>query len=225
MLEAKPPADIQTEGSRFQGLKLFLIIATAVACGLFLALVVARLFLFPRAFTPVSLDLQERQVLKAKLSRLEHFRGNVAVSPGAFPPPEPYTEKEGSREVAFSARELNGLLAGEPALAHRLAFVLSDNLLSARLLVPIDPDIPLLGGKTLPVTAGLEIASQQGRVAVKLKGVSVWGVPVPNAWLGNLKDVDLVSKFGDDGGFWSTFATGVAEIRIDNNELYLRLKK
>ena len=30
-----------------------------------------------------------------------------------------------------------------------------------------------------------------GRPVMVLKGVSVWGVPLPNAWLGNLKNIDL----------------------------------
>ena len=41
---------------------------------------------------------------------------------------------------------------------------MSDNLMSAKLLVPIDQDFPLLGGKTLRVTGGLEVAVEQIRV-------------------------------------------------------------
>jgi hypothetical protein len=54
---------------------------------------------------------------------------------------------------------------------------------SARLLVPVDPDFPILGGETLKVRAGLELAYRLGKPVVVLKGISVMGVPLPNAWM------------------------------------------
>ena len=42
-----------------------------------------------------------------------------------------------------------------------------------------------------------------------LRGVRLWGVPIPNAWLGGLKDVDVVPRFGDQGGLWQAFAESI----------------
>ena len=80
-------------------------------------------------------------------------------------------------------------------------------------------------GKTLRVSAGAELAFRADRPVVILKGVSVMGVPVPNAWLGNLKNVDLVSEFGDQSGFWQGFADGVEEIQISEGKLLLHLRE
>lgn len=80
-----------------------------------------------------------------------------------------------------------------------------------------------MGGKTLKVSAGTELAYANGRPIVILKGVSVWGVPIPNAWLGNLKNVDLVKEFGGDEGFWKTFAEGIEDIHIVEGELKIKL--
>ena len=53
--------------------------------------------------------------------------------------------------------------------------------------------------------AGVELAYRQSRPIVVLKGVSVMGVPVPNAWLGGIKNIDLVNEYGEGDGFWQAF--------------------
>ncbi|MCK7546644.1 hypothetical protein ACFQGA_06635 [Marinobacter koreensis] len=139
--------------------------------------------------------------------------------------PVPYSEEGASREVRFSERELNGMLANNTDLAQRLAVDLSDDLLSAALLVPLDKDFPVLGGRTLRVNAGVELSFANGRPLVKLRSVSLMGVPIPNAWLGNLKNVDLVNEFGANPGFWKSFAAGVDYIRVEDGRLLVRLKE
>jgi hypothetical protein len=63
------------------------------------------------------------------------------------------------------------------------------------------------------------------RPVVILRGVSIWGVPIPNAWLGGIKNIDLVSEFGMDSGFWRTFAAGIEDIRIVDGRLSVILKE
>ena len=105
------------------------------------------------------------------------------------------------------------------------AIDLADNLASVKMIIPLDPDFPILGGKTLKANAGAELAYANGRPIVILKGISVWGVPIPNAWLGNLKNVDLVKEFGGDEGFWKSFSDGVENIRVIVGELKIKLKE
>jgi hypothetical protein len=187
--------------------------------------------LFPGEFRPVTLDPGEEQVLEQKLERLDPTlqQGSRAGRPAADGQAplttERYTEEGASREIALSERELNALLARNTDLAQRLAIDLSDNLASARLLVPLDPEFPLFGGKTLQLTAGMEMRFAAGRPVVILKGVSIWGVPLPNAWLGNMKNIDLVQEFGNDRGFWQAFADGVEVIDVKDGELRIRLKE
>ena len=117
------------------------------------------------------------------------------------------------------------MLAHNTDLANKLAIDLSDNLASAKLLVDLDPDMPVLGGKTLKVTAGIELHIGKGKPMAILKGVSVWGVPLPNAWLGNLKNIDLIKEFGNAGGFWQAVNDGVEELEITEGKLRVKLKK
>ncbi len=179
-------------------------------------------YLFPTEFTPVELSEREQQRLDQKLQR-------IGIQPGrkgkARLEPEPYSEKDASREVFFSEKEINAMLAHNTDMADKLAIDLSDNLASAKLLIDVDPDFPVIGGKTLKVTAGMELHLNQSRPRAVLKGVSVWGVPLPNAWLGNLKNVDLISEFGDAGGFWQAVRDGIEEIEITDGKLRIKLKE
>ena len=60
---------------------------------------------------------------------------------------------------------------------------------------------------------------------VVLKGVSIMGVPIPNAWLGGMKNVDLVREFGGQEGFWKSFSDGVEYIRVEEGNLKVKLKE
>ena len=100
--------------------------------------------------------------------------------------PEPYTEEGASREIRLTERELNGLVANTPDIAERVAIDLSDDLVSVKLVLPVDDEVPVLGGKTLKGHRGLTINYEGDKPNIALKGVSVGGIPLPNAWLGNL---------------------------------------
>ena len=206
------------------GWKTAFIVLVAVIITMIVTAFVFYKQIFPSEFTPVELTQKEQQRLEQKIERLEDMTGSVDRA-GKPLEPERYTEAGASRQVSFSEKELNALIAGNTDLATRLAIDLSDDLASARLLLPVDPDAPFLGGKTIKVTAGVELAYANSKPIVILKGVSLWGVPVPNAWLGNVKNVDLVQEFGSDEGFWKAFADGVELIEVREGELRVVLKE
>lgn len=226
----------QRRPSRFK--ILLLVVAVAVVTSVItVCLTVA--YLFPNEFKPVTLSDREEQVLDAKLSRLVPAQRPAETKsgrhgdhrqmgrgePAPLVTPERYSEAGASRQITLSERELNGLLARNTDLAHKLAIDLSKDLASAKLLLPLDPDVPFFGGKTLKVTAGLELRYDDRNPIVVLKGISIWGVPLPNAWLGGLKNVDLVDEFGSETGFWKAFASGVEHIRVEEGSLTLKLKE
>ncbi|MDD3519139.1 MAG: hypothetical protein PHQ14_12390 [Chromatiales bacterium] len=205
-----------------------------------------RTYVLPAPFTPVVLSPQEMQVVEAKLARLD--------LPGAYPQqrspgigepdrraerdrplidldandgplvPELYREDPASRTVMFTQRELNGLIARDPNLVGRAAVHLAPGQLSLQMLIPLDPEFPLLGGRNLRVAAGLGLAYADGRPQVVLKGVSLMGVPIPNAWLGGIKNVDLVREFGDEG-FWKAVAEGIESVQVQDGRLTLVLRE
>lgn len=210
---------------------LFVLIAILLTAGL--SFWIFRTYISPSDFKPVELSNKEQSRLDSKLQwlglnprdllpnakREEQFDAQGRLQP------EKYQESPEKRDVRMSERELNALLASNPELARRFAIDLSDNLASAKMLIPLDPDLPVMGGKILRVNAGLELAYRSEKPVVKLRGVSVMGVPVPNAWLGNLKNVDLIEQFGSDPGFWSSFSAGIGLIEIEEGQLHIKLKE
>lgn len=221
--DSQTPAPANTSSRwKIAGIILLTIVLTV---GITLWLVFT--LVFPAGFKPVTLSQNEMQVLEAKLERLESGARQSTRATEGTPPlsPERYSEDGASRAISLSEKELNALLATNTDMAHRLAIDLSDDLASARLLVPLDPEFPLLGGKTVKLTAGMEIRYSQGRPVAILRGVSIWGVPVPNAWLGHMKNVDLVQEFAAEPGFWQSFAAGVEAIEVKEGALRLKLKE
>ncbi len=216
------------KSSRMGWLKLTFIIGAAAIIATVASVWVTRQYLFPDAFSPVTLTAKEEQVLNAKIDRMEHFVNSR--QPSALPEkdpaaPERYTEDPAMRTIVLSEKELNALIAKDTELAEKLVIDLSDGMASAKLLLPLDADFPILGGKILKVAAGLGIDYSDGKPVVILKGVSLWGVPVPNAWLGNMKNVDLVKEFGAEKGFWKSFAEGIDKIEIREESLQIRLRE
>ena len=181
-------------------------------------------YLFPTAFKAVSLSTSEAQVLDRKLHVVNLSELSVNASNTALKP-EPYSESDQARRVVFSEREVNALLAHNTEFADKLAIDFSQDLASATWLLPLDPEFPVLGGKTLKLTAGLELAFKAERPVVKLRGISLWGVPLPNAWVGYKKNIDLVNEFGAQGGFWNAFADGIEELVVEDEQIVIQLKR
>jgi len=197
-------------------------------------LFIVKSWLFSQPFDPVVLSPAESQRLEDKLTRFDQFGGRsrtVLPNQGRANAldgdlqPEAYSEKGASREIRLSEREINAMIAQNTDLARKMVVDFSDDLVSVKLLIPVDPDFPILGGKTLKVKAGAELAFRASRPVFILRGVSVMGVPLPNAWLGGLKNIDLVEIFGAEPGFWKGFADGVAAIQVRDGSLQIVLKE
>lgn len=211
---------------RTLGIMLITIIISVLA-----TVFVINYFLFPKKLDPVELSQREESVLNQKLKQFglptfNNEKEDTSTQKNATAmEPEAYTEVDAKREVSFSEKELNAILAKNTDLADKAAIDLSDNLASFKMILPLDPDFPFLGGKTLKVNAGAELSYANGKPIVILKGVKLWGVPIPNAWLGNLKNVDLIKEFGGDEGFWKSFSDGIENISVVQGQLRIKLKE
>lgn len=106
-----------------------------------------------------------------------------------------------------------------------MAIDLSPGLVSDRVLVPFDPDVPVIGGKTLRLKTGLSYSFAGGKPALMFKGVTVMGVPLPNAWLGGLKNIDLIQQAGQESGFWKTCGEGIESLQIEDGGVTIHLKE
>ena len=240
MVENNNSVGSKIAGKRFGCLQVFGLIVVAVIITAGVTIIIFKTYFFPSEFKPVTLNPNEEQVLITKLDKLDSIGADVNLhrkdnlkkpskadrfDSSATLEPEPYSEKSIKREIIFTERELNALLAKNTDLARKLAIDLSDDLVSAKLLVPVDEDFPIFGGKTLRVRTGVVFTYDKGKPVVILKGITIMGVPIPNAWLGGIKNIDLVKEFGGDKGFWKTFSDGVEDIKIKEGHLKIKLKE
>jgi len=178
---------------------------------------------------PVTLTPQEQQELDHKLSALRDAAA-AEPRPERMPPPAPdhdedralvpeiYAEDPDRRRIRFTEREINAAIARDPALAGRAAVRLSPGQVSASFLIDVSEDLPLLGGRSLRVRTGLQLLTQDERLEARLLGISVGGVPLPDAWLGGWKGSDLLATTGLGG-----FGAGIEALEVREGELDLLL--
>ena len=223
----------QERNRKFSGLQVVAIVLIAMLLTVGITLWIVATDIFVSKFTPVTLNEKEQKTLSNKLKRISGFKSNELEASQQTSKqagdniqrlkPEAYSEKGANREIHLSEKELNAMLAKNTNLATQLAIDLSGNLVSAKYLLPLDEELPVLGGRTLKLTAGVELAFTNAKPSVLVKGISVWGVPLPNAWIGEIKNIDLVREYGD-AGFWKAFAAGVENVKVDDGQLTIKLK-
>jgi len=228
------PEISQTEGSpnRFSGKQVLLFVGLAV---LATALVTAwwiNQYLYAATFEPTRLTEAEQHSLDIKMAQLRQIdeSGSSSSNPMVFLPdgplePEPYSEEGASREIRLTEREVNSLIAKDAEMARHVAVDLAENLVSVKLVVPVTEEMPLVGGKTLKLNFGVELSYANGKPVVAMQGISLGGVPLPSAWWGDIKHINLVEEFGGPGGFWDQFAKGVEDLHIQNGQLHITLKE
>lgn len=164
-----------------------------------------------RPIRPVVLSTQEKQVVEEKVEAIQN------PAPPAPPADPPY--EKGTREIILTERELNGLLNENTTLGDSLSFQLATGAVHARINTDLDPDLPVLGGKKLKARARFFVQDETGKPTLILDDLTVWGVSLPNEWLGGLKGQDLLDKtFG--GGL-----AGVEEFKVETGKLVIRLKE
>lgn len=80
----------------------------------------------------------------------------------------------------------------------------------------------IVGGRRLKARARFLVSNTPGRAALVLDDVTIWGVSLPNDWLGGLKGRDLLTgMLGTKGGG----VAGVEEFRIEPGRLLIRLSE
>ena len=159
-----------------------------------------------RPIRPVELSAGEKAVVAEKMEAIRQ-------------PAEPKYEK-GAKEIVFTERELNGLLNENTALGKSVSFELAANEVHARVETDLDPNLPLVGGKHLKARARFLVSNASGKAGLVLDDVTVWGISLPNDWLGGIKGHDLLGEMfgGKDGGI-----AGVKEFKVEPGRLIIRL--
>lgn len=160
-----------------------------------------------RPIKPVTLNEPEWRQLEEKL-------------PAARPD---NTYEPGERSISLSEREVNALLERNTGLGNRLQLSFDRGAVNARFAIPVPDDVPILGGITIRgrgrMLAGTE---SDGTPRLMLQDVTVFGISLPNAWLGGLKNRDLLVESLAGG---ERPLPGIREIRLEPGTLHLELEE
>ena len=160
-----------------------------------------------RPIDPVVLSAEEKQVVEQKVEAIQQE--------------EPKYEP-GKREIELTERELNGLLNEHTTLGDSVKFELATDAVHARVEMDLDEDIPVVGGQKLKAKARFLVHEDETGAHFVIEDVTVWGVSMPNDWLGGLKGRDLLGEvLGGKGGKLA----GVESLKIEPGKVRIELKE
>lgn len=176
---------------------------------------------FNRPIQPVELSQEEKVVVEEKVGAVQ---GREEV-PAALPADDEVSAEPkyqaGEREIVFTERELNGLLHEQTSLGDKVRFELATDAVHARIETDLDPDLPLVGGRKFKARARFLLAQEPGDARFVIDDVTVWGISLPNDWLGGLKGRDLLGEtVGGGGGL-----AGVESLKIEPGKISIQLKE
>ncbi|MGB5053472.1 MAG: hypothetical protein WBO24_03640 [Nitrospirales bacterium] len=218
---------------KFSGKQVILFVGLAVLATTLGVVWWMNQYVYATMFQPTRLAESEQQILNAKMAHLLQTADAASSSVSQPSPstldaalePVPYAETDGNREIQLTEREVNALIATDSYMARHVAVDMADDLVSVQLVVPINHEMPIVGGKMLKLNFGLELSYTNGKPVVVMRGISLGGIPLPSAWWGDIKNTNLVEEFGGSGGFWDQFSKGVEDMKIQDGQLYVMLKE
>ena len=190
----------------------------------------------PKPMQPVVLSEKEQSAFDSKLAvfgdpPMAPVTINVPATPGqppAPPPPvavpqiEPGAE---NRTIIITEREVNAYLAKQN-LGENVQVNFAEGKLVAGIIVEAPPDFPVFAGQKVRVrlTFGTGLTPDH-KLSFVFDDVSVGGIALPNAWLGDLKGVDLVAKNLENDPALQRFLAGIQSLEIHSGSAKVVLNK
>lgn len=203
--------------------KLLIVFAVIVACcGITAAATTwwVKRNVYASPFRPVSLTQTEQKAFDEKVEALSGK--NAAVSSGAESQPGAGDDK---RTLVVTDKEINAYLAKQ-GLGDQIKVELNEGTAAATLIAPVDKDVPVIGGKTFRIRVGLATGGKpNGGMSLAINDVSIGGVPVPNAWLGDVKGVNLLAGTAGSDPVVKRFLAGIREFQIKGGSIRVHLNE
>ena len=204
--------------------------------------VAVTLWWLKRPIEPVTLDPKEQAVLDEKVRVFEQAKipapagdpvgsstppatvTDGSAHEGGSPAPEP-VYLPGSKTLRLTERELNALLNQNTDLGDKVRVELAKNAVHAYLAIPIPPDFPIGGGTTFRARGRFQINVVEGQPpTAMLEDLTVLGLSLPQAWLGDLKGRNLFEdRPGNPGN--GAFLQGIKSLKVEPGNLVLEVNE
>jgi hypothetical protein len=163
--------------------------------------------------------------LAANTNRPPHGDPPILEIPDRSRPTEsqerPYTP--GAKVLKLTEREINGLLNLNTDLGKTVRLEFAKDAVHAYLAVPIPKDFPIAGGMTFRARGRFLLSLGNGGAPYAvLEDVTVFGLSLPKAWLGGIKNKNLLGEVMGKGD-GSPVLPGVKSLRIEPGALVLEV--
>lgn len=160
-------------------------------------------------FKAVQLSPAEQQVLDSKVTAIQ--TGSTVAS-----------ANDPAKTLILSEREINGFLQ-EQGLGEIIKVKIGGGTLSAIALIPMDKDVPFIGGQIVRMKIALSPKLEANhRMALYLSDFTVGGISPPNAWLGGMKGINLFEDAKNEP-LMKGFSEGIKDLRIQDGEIQISL--
>lgn len=173
----------------------------------------------PAPMKPVVLSEVEKQAFTTKLSAL----GDPAMAPVLlkFPANAPASAPAPAvpaglenKTIILTEREVNAYLASQN-LGENIQVSFGEGRLNTAIIVEIPPDFPILPGQKVRarITFGTGLTPEH-KLSLVFNDLNVGGISLPNAWLGDLKGVDLIAENLQRDPALQRFLSGIRSLEI-----------
>lgn len=201
--------------------RVLVVCATILACSGITAAATAwwvKRNIYASPLKPVLLSASEKSALDGKLNNLG-IAGETASQAEAA---ERKADEE-RRTLVLTEKELNAFLDSQ-GLGQQVRVDLQDGAASVTALIPMADDIPAVGGTTLRLKVSLSAGMIPGdKFAFRVTDVSMGGIPLPNAWLGDIKGVNLLADGIENDPAMKRFLAGIRELKIESGAIRVLL--
>ena len=155
-------------------------------------------------------------------TKLAAISAPAATAPVAVAVPDPELEK---RTLVITEREVNAYLAKQN-LGESVEVNFGEGTVSSVIILTSPPDFPLLAGQKvrMRLTFGASLNPGQ-KLSFILDDVSLGGISLPNAWLADLKGVDLIAKNIQTDPTLQRFLAGIQQMEIHSGSMRVLLNK
>lgn len=179
-----------------------------------------------KALQPVTLSQSEETALSNKVEYLQEAREIRLSATETQAPGTPETAPAAAdpdferKPIVLTEREINALIAKNTDLGDKVRVQLRPDEILAQANIPIDPSAPFLGGKTIRAKVQLYVQLKEKMLDLRIRNVSIGGMPLPNAWLGGVIGKNLVEEDYFDDAAMKAFVEGIETFRIEEDQIY-----
>jgi hypothetical protein len=175
----------------------------------------------PQPIEPVVLTETESTALEEKLDRLGAPRSPNETEPSGVRSGAMRLEVEPDfvrKPVIISEREINALIGKNTDLADKIRVSLSRDRIQIKANIPIPEDMPFVGGQTFRLNLSTKLVVGDERLTLMLEDIAVGGIPLPNAWIQDIKGRDMLAEMQEDDRL-RTVMEGIEKLEVQDGQI------